>query len=148
MPETTPRRKPNARLSRWVRNKLPWPHSCISAKARNVNKLISNTGATVSQGETSTLNTSTHQRSARYAKVVKTCVNPLTLSDWACPRMMARFCSFMWRIDDTIRHLGVLFIICGKPQGRSLAPNVSAGYRVGDTSLVATENLLRGDGMR
>ena len=114
MPETTPNRKPNARLSRWVRNKLPWPHSCISAKTRKVNKLISNTAATVSQRETSTLNTATHQRSARDANVVRTCVNPLTLSDWACRRMMARFCSFMRPIDDTIEHLrfqSILFLL-------------------------------------
>src|SRR6267143_3495685 len=117
MQETTPNKKPNKRLSCWLRNKLPWPHSCISAKARNVNRLISNTAGTVSQGETSTLNAATHQRSARDAKLVKTCVNPFTLSDWACPRMMARFCSFMWRIDDTIRHLGFSLLFVGSRRG-------------------------------
>src|ERR1700731_3313410 len=112
MPEPTPRRKPNARLSHWVRNKLPWPHSCISAKTRKVNKLISNTAATVSQWETWTLNRATHQRSARDANVVRTCVNALTLSAWVCRRMMACFCSFMRSIDDTTGHLrfGLLFV--------------------------------------
>src|ERR1700730_17242236 len=113
MPEPTPRRKPNARLSHWVRNKLPWPHSCISAKTRKVNKLISNTAATVSQWDTSTVNPATHQRNARDANVVRTCVNPLTLSAWVCRRMMARFCSFMSRIDDTIGHLGFEFLFGG-----------------------------------
>jgi len=70
-----------------------------------LNKLIANTAATVSQWETSALSTATHQKSARDANVVRTCVNPLRSAAWAWLRMMARFCSFMPRIDDTIWHL-------------------------------------------
>jgi hypothetical protein len=31
--------------------------------------------------------------------------------------MMARFCSFMWRIDDTIRHLGFSLLFVGSRRG-------------------------------
>src|SRR5262245_49041079 len=105
MPEMTPRRNPNALLSRCVRNKLPWPHSCISVNTRKENKLISNAAATVSQRETATLDTAAHQRAARNAKVDRTWANPLILLAWACRRMMVRFCSFIRQTDDTIGHL-------------------------------------------
>src|SRR5258708_25729960 len=106
MPETTPKTNPNARLSHWVRNTLRWPHSCISAKTRKLNKKIRNTAAAVSQRETSTLNTASHQMSARHTNVVRTCVNHLTSSARACRRTMVRLCSLMQRIDDTMEDLG------------------------------------------
>jgi hypothetical protein len=99
MPETTPRINPNARLSRWARNRLPCPHSCISTKMRKLNKLISNTTAAVIQRETARLDTAPHQSSARPANAVRTCVNALTLSGLACRRMMAPRCSFRRRTD-------------------------------------------------
>ncbi len=49
MPHTTPKMNPNALLSRAVRNKLPWPQSCISKKARITNRLIGKVTAAVSQ---------------------------------------------------------------------------------------------------
>src|SRR5271156_2753453 len=118
MPETTPSRKPNARLGQWVRNRLPCPHSCISAKARKVNKLISNTAAAVSHQETWTLSRAAHQSSANGANVVRTCVNALALSACACRLIMSLFCSFMRRIDDnTIKHLGFQFSLVRRRGG-------------------------------
>ena len=53
------------------------------------------------------------------ANVVRTCVNPLTLSACACRRMMARFCSFMRRIDDTIGHLDLELLFVGRRGGEA-----------------------------
>ena len=114
MPETTPRRKPNARLSHWVRNKLPWPHSCISAKTRKVNKLISNTaGDGEPAGNIDTQHSDPPKERKGRQRRHELASMPLTLSAWACRRMMARFCSFMRRIDDTIELLG--FELCAIP---------------------------------
>src|SRR5262245_40935885 len=106
MPETTPRRNPNARLSRRERNRLSWPHSCIKVNTRKEAKLISNTAATVSQCETAALDTAAHHRIASNPKAVSTWVNALRLLDLACRRMISRFCSLIRQIDDTTRHLG------------------------------------------
>ena len=51
MPDRTPKRKPNARLSQSERNKLPWPQSCISTKTRSRKRLISSVTAAVSPYE-------------------------------------------------------------------------------------------------
>src|ERR1700687_4719782 len=127
MPETTPRRKPNPRLSHGLRNKLPCPHSCISVNARTVNKLNSSTAAAVSQSETWTLIRAAHQTSASDANVVRTCVNPLKLSALACPRIIACFCSLIRSIDDTIGVLRFRAIICREPQERTQAGTYERG---------------------
>src|SRR6185437_9451804 len=97
MPDRTPRRNPTVRLSRRLRNKLPWPHSCIRPKTRTVNRMMGSNGTTASQGDTPAHLIAAHQRSVKGTKVAKTCFNPLMSSDLVYRPIMARF----WRLKQS-----------------------------------------------
>ena len=90
------------RLSRWLRNRLPCPHSCISAKTRRVNNVISGTAAAATHGKAEAQKTATDQSSMRGSNVVRTCVNPLMFSDLPNRLIITRLCCLMKSIDNVM----------------------------------------------
>ena len=90
MPVTTPKTKPKKRLRRPLRNRLPWPHSCIKTNARSTNRLIRTTMPAVSQREYSALRAAAYHSAASGNSVVATYDRALKLSGRTCRSMIAR----------------------------------------------------------
>src|ERR1700756_1215507 len=103
MPATTPRRKPAALLSEGLRNRLPWPHSCISAKTRRVRNVITSTATVAVSHQDSVADmTAPHQNSARGTSVVTTWVIPVISSDLPYRPIIACLYCLTRSIDDSM----------------------------------------------